>query len=90
MRQTARAGKCRDVFLRRLRVTFVAQRQRAIEEKLARLRGDLDQLFNREFLQRRPCLTDFREILAHDAGIDLADLGANLAGFVIFDLRLVE
>ena len=60
----------RDVFLRRLRVALVAERQRAIEEQFARLRGNLDELRDGELLQRRARFADALEILADDARID--------------------
>ena len=90
VRQAAGAGKGGDIFLGALRVAFVAKGKSAVEEEFACFRGDLDELLHGEFLQGGAGFADLRQILAHDAGIHLADLGADFAGFVVFDLSLVE
>jgi hypothetical protein len=71
-------------------VAFVTQWQSAIEEKLTRLGGDLDELGHGELLQSRARLADAAQVLADDAGIHLADFGADFAGFVVFDLNFIE
>ena len=90
MRQAAGGGERLDVLLARLRVALVAKRQLAVQEEFARLRRDLDELLDRELLQRRARLADPREVFADDAGIDLADMSRRQAGAVIEHSDLVE
>jgi hypothetical protein len=71
-------------------MAFVTEWQGAIEEKLARFGGDLDELGDGELLQSCPSLADAAQILADDAGIHLADFGADFAGFVVFDLNFIK
>ncbi|MEI2723811.1 MAG: hypothetical protein V9H26_09815 [Verrucomicrobiota bacterium] len=71
-------------------MALVAQRQIAGEKLLARLRANLNELRDREFLERRLAFRHARQILAHDAGVDLADGGLDLAGAKISHLGLVE
>ena len=74
MRQAAGGGKRLDVFLRRI-VRPVAERQRAVEKLRAGARADFDELRDGEFFQRGARFGDARQVLADDAGVDLADSG---------------
>ena len=88
--QTTGAGKRGNVILRTLSVSPVTEWQGAIEEKITCFSRDFDEFGDGEFLQSRARFTDAAKILADDAGIHLADFGADFAGLVIFDLNFVE
>ena len=90
LRQPAGGAQRAHVILRALRVPGVAKRQRAAEEKLARLCRDRDQLLGRKLLQRRPRLADPPEILPHDPRADLRHPRHRLAGAMIQHLHGVE
>lgn len=90
VRQAAGARKGGDVFFRALGVAFVAQGQGAIEEEVTRLGGDLDELGDGELLQGLARLADLTKVLAHDACIHLAHLGADLARLVVFHRDFIQ
>jgi hypothetical protein len=68
-------------------VALVAQRQRAVEEQVAGLGGQLDELGAGELLQRGAGGTDLAEVAADDAGVDVGDQGLDLAGLVVLGGR---
>ena len=90
MRQPARAAERRDVFVRVLRVALVAERQRAVQKKLTRLRTHRDKLLDRKFLQRRPRLAELAEIFPQNARIDRGDDRLHIARAVVLDFEFVE
>src|SRR5690606_23296550 len=86
----ARAGECLNVFLRRLGVTLVAKRQGGVEKLFAGARAKVDELRDGKFFQGRLRFAHTREVFAHDAGVDLADVCKRFAGAKIFYLDCFE
>src|SRR6185295_1470425 len=84
------AAQRRDVFVRALRVPLVAERQRAVQEKLTRLRAQLDELGDGKFFQRRARIAELAKVLPQNARIDRGDDRLHLASAVVLDVEFVE
>src|SRR6476620_10201439 len=84
--QAARAGESVDVFLCRLRRAAKTRWQIAVEELITRPPGDFEQLFDLEPFQSGARFADAFEVLADDAGVNLAYLCFDLAGSEVLNL----